>query len=424
MKNSTKNFVLIRLKPEVYIDNRWPELLLPVRTEVFENLIDKGPIPLEVHTAEILNYIENAELSEKEREDYILLLSRVSFSTAMYLGNLNKHNVAVAYFDLTHTIEPNISDFTVNYSVCLEYLDKPDDAYAVLEEYISNGNDFEPNIWKDAIRLNEFFENYQRALELMLYFKEKCPEHCDHKTDAYIESLKLRASSQPMKSITYDFKYFILAKELNYEFKKLLKEKQLHFRGNFSSFSLISINNETAEKGFANLNSKEDAIKILNSELKIQKPQRNTPEKVLQAWIINYAVNNLYKLPFGDNFNFITSELVLPVKESYDLSIKKRDIRNDILAIDKEGNLLIIELKSIRVNFVKQQTIDFEKVINYEKSLFMDFVKQLTGQTWSGKCKKVIVWPFNENSRKVDPAYSDIIEIGYIEKGNDFEFKE
>ncbi|MDL2331288.1 hypothetical protein LJC62_04720, partial [Odoribacter sp. OttesenSCG-928-A06] len=44
-------------------------------------------------------------------------------------------------------------------------------------------------------------------------------------------------------------KYFKLAKSLNEKFHKQLLEMEAHFRGSINSYSLISLNRNTPEKG-------------------------------------------------------------------------------------------------------------------------------------------------------------------------------
>jgi hypothetical protein len=73
--------------------------------------------------------------------------------------------------------------------------------------------------------------------------------------------------------------------------------------------------------------------------LHLENPKRDTPEKYLQARIIYEAICNNGILPFKNNLLFLTSELVFANKEEYKLSKPKRDIRNDILAIDGDNNL-------------------------------------------------------------------------------------
>ncbi|CAG5087730.1 hypothetical protein [Parvicella tangerina] len=218
-----------------------------------------------------------------------------------------------------------------------------------------------------------------------------------------------------------ELKYFKLAKELNDEHHDLLIEKKLHFRGNKNSVSLISLAKETAEKGVPNIKEKEKAESILHNQIILEEPKRDTPEKVLQAWIILDAMRNNGKLPFKENLTFITSELVFANKEEYQLSKPNRDIRNDVLAIDNDNNLCIIELKYSRVNEVKKQTIEFEKVVKNETEFFHQLVLLYTNQKWNGSIRKIAVWP-NTKGKARTQEYADVEEVNYSQNGNDFSF--
>jgi hypothetical protein len=218
-----------------------------------------------------------------------------------------------------------------------------------------------------------------------------------------------------------ELKYFKLAKELNDEHHDLLVEKKLHFRGNKNSVSLISLAKETAEKGVPNIKEKEKAKSILHNQIILEEPKRDTPEKVLQAWIILDAMRNKGKLPFKENLTFITSELVFANKEEYQLSKPNRDIRNDILAIDNDNNLCIIELKYSRVNEVKKQTIEFEKVVKNETQFFHQLVLLYTNQKWNGSIRKIAVWPNTTGKARLQ-EYSDVEEVNYSQNDSNFSF--
>jgi hypothetical protein len=209
-----------------------------------------------------------------------------------------------------------------------------------------------------------------------------------------------------------NLKYFKIANELNKDFHNQLIERKLHFRGNENSFSLISVAKETAEKGVPNLKEKEDAIKLLKNEIVLSEPKRNTPEKELQAWIILYSMRNNGVLPFSDNLKLITTELVFKNKKEYKLSKPKRDIRNDILAIDDKNNLCVIELKYTRDNEVKRQTLEFEKVVKYENEFFYQLVKLYTDKEWNGSIRKISVWPKAEGKTR-KKEYIEVEEINY-----------
>jgi hypothetical protein len=209
-------------------------------------------------------------------------------------------------------------------------------------------------------------------------------------------------------------KFFQYSKELNEKHHDFLIKNKFHFRGNLNSFSLVSLQKETAEKGVSNLKDKEKAENILFKPINLEKPKRKTPEKVLQAWIILEAIKNSGKLPIADDLTFITSELVFKNQPKFKLEKAKRDIRNDILAIDEKNNLCIIELKSSRSNEVKIQTREFEKVVKQETDFFLKLVEMLTGKKWNGNSRKIAVWPNAKGSAKVN-EYSEVEVLNYTD---------
>ena len=216
------------------------------------------------------------------------------------------------------------------------------------------------------------------------------------------------------------FSFFKLAMELNKELHSELLKKKLHFRGNKNSISLISLEKDTAEKGISNIKTKEKALEILSKPITLDKPRRKTPEKVLQAWLIyNSMLNNGY-LSFKANLLFITSELVIQYNTNEFLD--KRDIRNDILAIDEENTLCIIELKSSRTNDVKKQTIEFEKVVKNKKDFFYDLIFLKTNRKWNQKIRKIAVWPATKGTPRVN-KFQDVEVVNYSEIDNGFSFK-
>jgi len=221
--------------------------------------------------------------------------------------------------------------------------------------------------------------------------------------------------------MTEEFKYFKLAKELNDKHHNFLIENKLHFRGNKNSVSLISLARETAEKGISNIKGIEEAESILQNQILLEKPKRDTPEKVLQAWLILDSMGNSGQLALKDNLTFITSELVFANKEEYKLSKQKKDIRNDVLAIDNDNNLCVIELKSSRDNEVKRQTIEFEKVIMNEREFFHQLVRLYTTKEWNGSIRKIAVWPNTEGKTRTQ-EYLNVEEVNYYEKNKDFFF--
>lgn len=199
---------------------------------------------------------------------------------------------------------------------------------------------------------------------------------------------------------------FILAKKLNELYHEQLLKISAHFRGNVNSCSLISLDSKTPEKGVSNV-TEENAKKILET-FNPEAPKRLTPEKELQAWIINYAIRNDNKLPFGEWLQFITSEFAA--------STKGQKVVNDILAIDQSNNLVVIELKSKRTTDVMNQAQIFAKFIAEEDVFFRELTTLLTGKAWCGKVRCIAIWPHSNGvTRAKNEKYHDVEVIGYLD---------
>ena len=202
-----------------------------------------------------------------------------------------------------------------------------------------------------------------------------------------------------------NLKYFKLASALNEKFRKELLEREAHFRGNVNSCSLISLNTKTPEKGVSGITERNAEKKL--ADFNPDEPKRKTPEKSLQSWIILNAIRNNHILPFGENLTFITSELAIVLEDN-------RRVVNDILAINENNDLVVVELKSARVNQVKEQAIEFKQVIQSGeyKIFFEDLTEAMTGKSWSGNVKCVIVWPTaNGKSQKTQDTRHEKIEV-------------
>ncbi len=164
-----------------------------------------------------------------------------------------------------------------------------------------------------------------------------------------------------------------------------LNAKKCHFRGGFGGTSLISLHPNTPESGISGVTKPEVAIADIHN---IKKPERNVPEKQLQAWLI-------YKILYGEkprfwkdlNLSFLTSELRWGGKNNSTV--------NDILAIDAEGALWVIELKSKRsLKELKKQLDAFSDIIESNRDVFKTLVDTFpTDQKWDGRVKKMIIWP-------------------------------
>lgn len=200
---------------------------------------------------------------------------------------------------------------------------------------------------------------------------------------------------------SFDLKFVQMAKELNSRNHEELSRKELHFRGNLNSFSLVSLAQETPELGISNIKSLEQGEKILTDKIDIKLAEglgRTTPEKSLQAWTIKYAFNNHMSLPFGNNLTFVSSEIAIN-----NVFVKSKGQRgklvNDLLAIDDKGTLWVVELKSSRDKTrLTNQVDDFILVVEEKRDLFEELLEILSKQKWNGKVRGMVVWPHAKTS--------------------------
>jgi len=218
-----------------------------------------------------------------------------------------------------------------------------------------------------------------------------------------------------------DTQFIELAATLNSQYDDGLRQNQCHFRGGLGGVSLVSLSDKTPELGLPGVNARNASEKIaeINS---LRSPERPTPEKELQAWIIN-------QLLFGKppdfweklNLSFITSELRIEQDGE--------KVVNDILALDSSGALWVIELKSARkLDELIKQCIAFSRAIEGHKELFVKITSVLVkGIIWDGKTvKRMIIWPASSGKpqERTQQLIRDncIVAVTYADKYT-FEFE-
>ena len=202
--------------------------------------------------------------------------------------------------------------------------------------------------------------------------------------------------------------YIKLAHRLNHEHHDRLMKVKAHFRGNMNSMSLVSLAKETPELGFSGIRTEKTALSKLG-ELErrgVRLSGRITPEKELQAWIICKALNSGGRLPFGQDLLFITSELAL-------YEDGKKWV-NDLLALDKDGGLVVIELKTSRDKTrLEAQVAGFIGIIQGNKPFFQELVKLKTGREWNGSISGMVIW--NAGKVKARKIKAGIREFWYLD---------
>lgn len=216
-------------------------------------------------------------------------------------------------------------------------------------------------------------------------------------------------------------RFIELAAILNGQHHEALRQKQCHFRGGLGGVSLVSLSNKTPELGLTGVNVNNASEKIEEIDNLIS-PKRATPEKELQAWMIN-------QLLFGKppdfwkklNLEFVTSELRIEQNGN--------KVVNDILALDSSGALWVIELKSARkLDELIKQCIAFSKAIEGHKELFKKITSLLVqGRSWDGNTvKRMIIWPASSGKQRDKTMQliknNNIVAVAYANKYT-FEFE-
>ena len=219
--------------------------------------------------------------------------------------------------------------------------------------------------------------------------------------------------------MTEELKYFSLAHQLNKKHKMLLDSSKVHFRASLNSLSLISVSEEKPELGtkcsFTKYYSADNPQALIKTDVqKINSksiPQRPTPEKHLQAWIINHALKNNNELPFDKNIKFISSEIAVKNNDG-------KKIVTDILGYNETDNqLCVIELKYDRQEKrLIEQVNNFEKVIKEKTEFFLQLLSIhgfKSNKQVPLSILKLVVWPHEKTSPKIKLKTEYIVEITY-----------
>lgn len=218
-----------------------------------------------------------------------------------------------------------------------------------------------------------------------------------------------------------NIKNFELAKYLNLEHHSKLKRLKAHFRAGLGGVSLISLHPETPELGETNVTPSNAESKI-NLLLKKKEPGRPTPEKSLQAWLIQKVIFDSPPDFWRTlSLRFLTSELRIANNGT--------TIVNDILACDSHGGLWVIELKSKRdLTTLIAQCNSFSQAILNDKEFFSSLITvhsdNVDSHCWDGETiRKMIIWPESPSGKpsittKEKIRNNAIHEVEYGHTGN------
>jgi hypothetical protein len=238
---------------------------------------------------------------------------------------------------------------------------------------------------------------------------------------SYQQFSNLFRVGKPIVTNSSEMQFIELAATLNSQYHDGLRQKQCHFRGGLGGVSLVSLSDKTPELGLPGVSARNASEKIAEID-NLSSPRRATPEKELQAWIIN-------QLLFGKppdfwkklNLTFVTSELRIEQDGG--------NVVNDILALDVSGALWVIELKSARkLDELIKQCIAFSRAIEGHKELFKRITTLLVQRiSWDGNTvKRMIIWPASSGIQRDKTLQMikdhNIVAVAYANKYT-FEFE-
>jgi hypothetical protein len=219
----------------------------------------------------------------------------------------------------------------------------------------------------------------------------------------------------------------MIRSEQFHEFKDELLSKLLWLRPSVNGISAISCCEVTPQRGFTKI-SKRNLQKKMATEL--EPPERKTPEKQLQSWLIQLALKSGGRLKLldqilGGEFWFVSDEIALKTGSE--------KLVADLLLVriyDGLASLVNAELKSQRSMETFRQVIYFRKALENPELQegWKTFAEVMTGEKFrwhpSHETRGVVIWPrASENSKnalanKKRKDYLRVDVIGYREIPN------
>jgi hypothetical protein len=214
-------------------------------------------------------------------------------------------------------------------------------------------------------------------------------------------------------------------------FKDELSRKLLWLRPSVNGISAISCCEKTPQLGFTNISISNLAKKI---EKQLSPPKRPTPEKHLQSWLIQCALNSGGRLEvldkeLGGQYWFISDEIALK-------TASEKVVADLLLVrIDSDGlaSLVNAELKSNRVMETFTQVISFREALENPdlQEGWKIFAEVMTGQNFqwhpSHETHGVVIWPAvggNQKHALANEKRKDYVRVDVIGYRCDPETKE
>lgn len=207
-----------------------------------------------------------------------------------------------------------------------------------------------------------------------------------------------------------------------HKFKDELSSKLLWLRPSVNGISAISCCAETAQRGFTKI-----SISNLgkNMEKQLSPPERKTPEKQLQSWMIQSALKSGGRLKLldevlGGQHWFVSDEIAIRTASNKVVA----DLL--IVRVDAEGASLVnAELKSNRAMETFRQVVCFRAALEHPdlQESWKIFAEVMTGEKFrwhpSQDTRGVVIWPkvgkrpMNALANRKRKDYVRVDVIGY-----------
>ncbi len=198
------------------------------------------------------------------------------------------------------------------------------------------------------------------------------------------------------------------------EHKDLFERYRFRLRPSVGSISLISCSYWTPQLGFSNMTSGSILRKKLEAlrqrEIKLQPPDRPTPEKAVQSWLISQAMQNDGRidsignvLADGHSYWFVADEIALNASSASDPDDNPEKIVADLLLVrvngQGESEIVNVELKSQRSAETHGQILKFWKFMEPNQlelwQALADIVLGGDKPRWKerGENRGIVIWP-------------------------------
>lgn len=208
------------------------------------------------------------------------------------------------------------------------------------------------------------------------------------------------------------------------EFRDKLSRKLLCLRPSVGGISAVSCCENTPQLGFSNI-SIHKLERILDEQL--APPKRRTPEKRLQSWLIQHALESAGRLkPIDDVLGgqnwFVSDEIALRTASNKKVVADMLTVR-----VDAQGLACLVnaELKSERQMETFRQVLRFRTALEHPglQEGWKRFAEVMTGEQFrwnpSQETRGVVIWPaLGKSPRKAladekRKAYPRVDVIGY-----------